>query len=122
MIGKIRNDNAGSARDVTGYSKRQFVGLAARAGEYGRIQLIRKLARQSFGIFKNIFMQVSRVRVQCRYLFRQRLNHVWMAVTHVRHIVVHVQVFAPIGIEQPNTFSPDEVYRFVIKQFIGRSQ
>jgi hypothetical protein len=42
-----------------------------------------------------------------------------MAVTHMRHVVVHIEVLAAIGVPQPDTLTSDEVQRRVVKQLIG---
>jgi hypothetical protein len=45
-----------------------------------------------------------------------------MAMPDVRHVVVHVQVAATVGVVKPDAFAADDVQRFFIEETIGRAQ
>jgi hypothetical protein len=42
-------------------------------------------------------------------------------MAYVRHIVVHVEVFAAIRVEEPGALAANQVYGIVIEQPIGRA-
>ena len=64
-------------------------------------------------------MKIAGVRIKGTGLLADRIDHVRMAVTHVSHIVVHVEVFPAIGIEQPDAFTAHKMQWLIVKQPIG---
>ena len=64
-------------------------------------------------------MQISGMRIQRLRLLANCLGHVWVAMSNVRNVVVHVEVFAAIAIVKPHTLASHDVHGLIVKQPIG---
>ena len=116
----IGNDEPGAAGAGTRNTHRELVRFAAGAAEHHRVELVGKLSRQPFRVIQNIVVQVARVRIEERCLFRQRLDDMRMTMADMRYVVVHVQVLAAGAVVQPAAFATHDVHRLVVKQPVGR--
>ena len=74
MIGVLGNDRA----LVAGYgpcnSEGQVIGLGTGADKHAHGQLARQRVGKHLGVLDNRVVQVTRMRIQCRDLFRDRLS------------------------------------------------
>jgi len=57
--------------------------------------------------------------VECPGLPSKRIDHHWMTMADTRNVVVAIEIAVSIGIVQPYTLTPDEMYRVVVEQRIA---
>ncbi|MCY1401174.1 hypothetical protein D9M71_162860 [compost metagenome] len=116
------DDDAGAATGKARQAQGQFVGLATGAGEHHGVQRGIERRGQALGIADDLLVEVASVDVQLRGLAADCFNHVRVTMAHTRNVVVHVQVAAPVHIEQPHTFAAHQVQRVVIEQRRGAAE
>ena len=115
MVGMFGDDHTACTRFGAGESQCQFVGFGTAAGKHRDIEVIGKLVRKFLGVIEHQFVQVAGVRVEYLRLFADGLDHAWMTVTDVRHIVVHVQVLSAVRVVQPYTLTGHNMHWLFIK-------
>ncbi|MNL11063.1 hypothetical protein D3C87_1318840 [compost metagenome] len=118
----VADDDAGAATGKARQAQRQFIGLAAGAGEHGGVQRRDEGRGQALGVAHHVFIQVAGVDVQRGGLAVHGLGHVRVAVTDAGHVVVDVEVAATVDVEQPDAFAAYQVQRFVVEQRRGAAE
>lgn len=115
VIGEVGCDDAGLARYRLRHVQGHVIRLAAGAGENCRIEAFVESRCQPFDIIQNSFMQIARMGVEGRSLTADRLHHTRMAMAHMRHIVIAIEIFAPVRIPEPDTLTLHQMHRVLIK-------
>jgi hypothetical protein len=92
VVGRVHDQAAMVAGGHAGHAPRHVVGFTARIHEHTGVQMFRQTGRYLLGVVQNVFMQVTRMGCEyCRLLLNGG-NHVRLGVTHMRHIVIHVEI------------------------------
>ena len=122
MVGVVRDDHALVPAHDAGDADREVVGLGAGAHEVADAKILRHRGRQPLRVAHDVVVQVARVRVEGRRLPRKRRHHVRVAVTDRGHVVVAIEVTAPVRVIDPGALAAHQVHGTVIEQAIARPQ
>ena len=71
---------------------------------------------QSFPVLDDRLIQVPGVTIQSTSLFAERVDDPWMAMAHVRHIVIGIQVAFAINIVDPDALATNQLQRFLVEK------
>ena len=115
VIGGLQHDHVTLAGEGPRQAQRQFVGLAARVDEVTHAQRLWQKGGQLFGIAGDVIVQVARVGVEHAHLPLRRRHHARVVVSHVRHVVVRVQVLAALVVEQVLFPAAHDLERILIR-------
>ena len=115
-------DDAAATGRGAGDAQGDLVGLCTGAGENDAGQWIGVEVRQAFGVVEDAFMQIAAVDVQRLRLCVHGLDDVGVAVADTGHVVVHIQVAAAFGVEQPDALPARDVERILVENRRPRSQ
>ena len=116
MVGTVSRNDAGSAGGGVRHAQCDIIGLAAGTCHDGGRQAAMKSRRQALNVIENALVQITGVCVEGGRLLMDRVDHPWVAVTDMRHIVVAVEVPFALGIVKPDIFPANNVHRIVIEQ------
>ena len=119
VVREICNDESGAAGHRLADAHREIVGLAPRAGEDDITELGRHSGEQLLGELQRQLGEISRVRVECACLPRQRVDDVRMAVTHHRDIVVGVEIGSALLVIHPDVLGAHDLQRLLVKEPVG---
>ena len=122
VVGVLEHHRALVAGHGPGDAERQVVGLGARADEHANLQAVRKGRTQALGVLDHVLVQVARMRIESLQLPADSLGNVRVAMTHVRDVVVHVEVAPAVNVGQPHAIAGHDVQRRVVKQAIGAAK
>ena len=116
VVAEVAHDDPAVARRESGDPQGEFIGFSSRTREHRRVQRCCELRGQALGVLHDGLVQISRVQVQCRGLTGDGVDHMWMAMAHVRHVVVGIQIAAPVDILEPYALTAHEMHRLVVEQ------
>ncbi len=80
------------------------------------------VAAEPFRVGNDVFVQVARMRIEGRRLAAEFGDHVRVAVSDRRYVVVTVQVAPAVGTEQPDPFPAHQVHGLIVEQPVGGSK
>ena len=81
-----------------------------------RESLVREGGRQSLAIVQDALVQVAGGEIEPAGLVRQRLHHMGMAMADVGHVVVGVEVDAPVAVPDPDPLPLHQVQWAVVEE------
>ena len=122
VIGVLRHDEAGAARDRACDAQRQVDAFASRACQDDIGQLARQRRQKPFRIGVDDLTEIAAVRVEGRHLPRHGSDDAGMAVAHRRHVVVGVEIARAVGTDEPHAFPSDEIERACVEQHGCRTE
>ena len=117
VIGVVGRDHAGLAGHRLRHAQRDVIRLGSGADHDHLAEVVLELAGQPFDVIQNIIVQVARVGVQRRRLFRDRLDHLGVAVADMRHIVVAVQIGPAVLVPHMHARGAGDMHRVVVKSW-----
>ena len=82
----------------------------------------RQRRQELLGELQGQLGQIAGMGVERGGLARQRLDHLRVAVTHDRNIVVGVEIGAPLLVVHPHVRGAHDLQRLVVEQLVGRCQ
>ena len=109
-----RNDPALSGHGL-GHAQSDVIGFGPGASQNGGIERRRHGPCEPFDIVEDSVVQVPGMRVQRAGLTTDRLNDTRVTMPDMRHIVVAVEVFSPVGIPKPNALTFHEMDRIIVE-------
>jgi hypothetical protein len=116
------DDEAVVAGDRTGDPHGQVVRLGAGADEHTDAEIAGQCRPEPFRIGNDVFVQVARMRIEGLRLAAEFGDHVRVAVSDGRYVVVTVEVAPAVGTEQPDPFPPHQVHGLIVEQPVGGSE
>ena len=111
VVAPVDGDDVAPSRGRAGDAQCQLIGLAARVHEVDHAERVGKQPRQSLGVVEDGAVQVARVGVQYSGLPGDGLGHVWVRVTHVRHVVDGVEMGTTGVVDQPRALAAHDAER-----------
>ncbi|MNP02565.1 hypothetical protein D3C76_944220 [compost metagenome] len=123
VIGRLGHDHARAAGAHLGDTVGDVVRLAAGAGQHQMRELgLGHGGEQALGQFEDGVVQIASVGRQRPHLPTDGLGHRRMAMPERGHVVVHVEVTAPLWIDQPHALATHDMQRVLVHQPIGRAE
>lgn len=122
VIGLPRHDDALAAGEELCAADGQVVRLGPRAHEHDTVDFVRHRRQEVLRVVQDVLVHIARVRVEQLQLLGNRLGDRRVAVPHRRNVVVHVEVFLTVGIEQARSPPAHQMKRLLLKQTVTRSQ
>ena len=116
VVSEISDDESGAARKLLAHPHRQVIGLAAGAGEYDATELPRHGGEQLLGELQRLLGKVAGVGIERPRLAHQRFDHVAVAMTHDRDVVVGIQVGAAVLVIHPHSLRAYDLQRLLVEE------
>src|ERR1700734_3813746 len=105
MVCKVSDYKSGASGMVLSNPICQIIGFAARTSEQHVPEFFRQGRQQRFSVIEYALVEVARMGIECRGLFRKSRHYMGVTVTHHGHIVVSVQKPLAACVEEPDTFA-----------------
>ena len=115
VIGVIGGDHACLAGQGLRHPQGDVIRLGPGAGHERGIERRAHRRGQRLDIVQNPLVQIPRMGVQRPGLRADRLDHTRMAMADMRHVIVAIQVFAPLGIPQLCAKAAHQMHWFIIE-------
>ena len=115
-MGRFGDDGVPIAGGGPRQPQGQFVGLAGRVQEEAGVQGRRHGGEKSLGILVEMVAEIAGVGVEGAQLFTGRFDHIRMAVSHVGHVVVCIEVASPRVVKEVLHLSPDNLEGIGVSQ------
>jgi len=122
MIGRLGYHHALVTGHVPRDLRRQVVGLATGAGEDAGVDIAGHALDQHFAELDDRLVQVAGMGVERGRLPAERLDDPWMTMSDRDHVVVAVEVPAPVGVPKSRAFAAYQVQWPVEKILVGRAE
>jgi len=122
VIRAVGTDEAAAAGGDPRHLHCDLVRFGAGAREHDAVDTVGVDAEQALGVVEDRLIQVAAVGHVRRRLSRECIDDARVAVPDDRDVVVHVDVPAAVGVEQPGAFPAHEVQRPLVEQLGVPSQ
>jgi hypothetical protein len=122
MIGRIRTYEATVAGGNTSNLNGNLVRLGATAAEHNAFNAIMMEFREAFPEPHDTVMKIPAVNVECSLLVRHRFDDGRIGVSDARHVVVHVDIAAPVSVVQIHTLAANDFEWFVVEKLRAGTQ
>ena len=114
MVRRLEHDHVLRARVRAREPQRELVRLARRVEQIADAERIGERGGEPLGVRVEQIVQVARVGIEHRHLPVRRGHHARMRVADVRHVVVRVEILAPLVIVEILPPSARDAHRIVV--------
>ena len=115
VIGVIGGDHPGFTRQGLRHAQSHVICLGSGAAHQRGVKAGAKGGGQRLDIIQNAFVHIAGMGVQRGGLLGDGLHHLGVAMAHMRHVIVAIKVFAPLGIPQPHALPPHQMHGIFVE-------
>ena len=116
VVAEVGDDDALVARAGARDSERKLAGLGAGTTEHDAGEVARKGGGQRLGVVEDALVQIAGGEVEPAGLIRERVHHVRVAMAHVWHVVVGVEIDPAVAVPDPGPLPPHQMERPVVEE------